>query len=613
MSDGFLPPVIIEMIADAKQFFVTKNAVVGGVKEIGAAGDVASAKLSHIGQRLSTGLLFGVAGALAYGLKAAIDFEHHLENLSLIAGVTGDELKYVKDQVLAVSSETSTANTKISDAYVLVEQAGYRGAKATEIVRAAAEASKITHSDLNETVKSLLVTQNLQIKGTKDVAATTGFLVDSLSHGTKSFEDTASLLKGKLALAFKTYGLDISSAISANNIFSKAQINGTKASMGLAGVIEKLIKPSESTGKLLGSIGLNQQKVAEDLKKPNGLITVFTELRSGFDNFASAADKKRGFGAFFSQMFGGKTGAAAQALLNFAPEFAKGLGSSADAAKLLADRFAEWQKNTTEGKLATFQTALQNFEVALGETLLPAASKVLEWINTFAEKIRKDKNFRESVKTAFEVAIGLAIGVKLLPVMNKLLGMFKTSSVVANTGAVGLNTGATQLNTAALVALRTGLIGAGILTGVETAGAAAIGAGAIEGVVGAGLLAAAAPFAAAFVAVAAVGLGVWWLSTKHEGNVNTPEQDQWMKDHPVNPNTGGPTGPATPKGMNYGQWKGMTMTKYGLDNRHFNLLGQEYLSEGHSFKDWQAGKANIPQLERAVTAKDHTVKFKVVP
>ena len=498
MSSGFLPPVVVELVASAKEFYATKNEVVHGVREIGREGELTSAKLANLGRKISTGFLFGIAGALAVGLKSAIEYEHAIEQIGIIAGVSGKELEYLKTTVIDVSNATSTANTDIAGAYQLVEQAGFRGAKATEIVTAAAKAAKVTHSDLNETVKALIVTQNLHIKGTENAAATTGYLVESLAHGTKTFSDTSALLSGKVALAFKTYGIDISSAISASDIFSKAQIKGTKASLGLAGVIEKLEKPSDSTGKVLKSIGLTQAQIADELRKPNGLIHVFEMLQGGFNKFATAADKQRGSGAFFSQLFGGRTAAAAQALLAFAPEFAKGLGGSAEAAALLAEKFKEWQTQTTEGKLAKFKTSLQNFETKLGENLLPAASKVLDWINRFADKIRDDKSFRNNIKHAFEVGIGLALGVKLLPIVNKIRGAFKATEVAGNTGAVTGNTGATNLNTDALIALRTAMIEGGLIKGAAGTGAAgAAGAGAAGAEAAVGISAAAVPVIAA--------------------------------------------------------------------------------------------------------------------
>jgi hypothetical protein len=108
----------------------------------------------------------------------------------------------------------------------------------------------------------------------------------------------------------------------------------------------------------------------------------------------------------------------------------------------------------------------------------------------------------------------------------------------------------------------------------------------------------AGPFALAFAAVAGAGLAFWFLN-KTNPNVNTPEQDRWIKKHGLRPQAT-PEGDDAVRGAKYGQWMGKTMLKYGLSQRQLNLLGQEYLREGHSFKDWQMGKANIPQLQKTI-------------
>jgi len=202
----------------------------------------------------------------------------------------------------------------------------------------------------------------------------------------------------------------------------------------------------------------------------------------------------------------------------------------------VGNAFDTWLKNP-EGALENFKTVAKNTLIGLGDLLLPSVASGLNFLNGVMAKLGKSP---------------------------ELVSAFKNLGTVIVAGMLGAK-----------------------VASMGTALAAAFGSE---------LVLLAGPFALAFAAVAATGLAFWWLH-KNDANVNTPEQDKWMKEHALRPQAG-PTGDDAARGAKYGQWMGKTMLQYGLSQRQLNLLGQEYLREGHSFKDWQMGKANIPQLQK---------------
>jgi hypothetical protein len=185
--------------------------------------------------------------------------------------------------------------------------------------------------------------------------------------------------------------------------------------------------------------------------------------------------------------------------------------------------------------LALFKTVAKNTLIGLGDLLLPSVASGLNFVNTVMEKLGKSPGLQTA---------------------------FKDLGVVILAGMTGAK-----------------------LASIGTAIAASFG---VEATILAG------PLGLAFATAAGLYLLNRYLM-RDPNNVNTPEQNKYLKEHPVNP-----LAAPTSLGAKYGEWRGMTMMKYGLSTKQFNLLGQEFLKEGHSFKEWQMGKANIPQLQKTL-------------
>ncbi|MFF7158120.1 phage tail tape measure protein [Streptomyces sp. NPDC008139] len=98
--------------------------------------------------------LVGV-GFVAYGVKAAGDFQQSMNLLVTACGESAGNLKKVSDGVMSLARSTGTSTEQLADGMYQVEKAGYRGADGLKVLRAAAQGAREEGADL-KTVTSAM-------------------------------------------------------------------------------------------------------------------------------------------------------------------------------------------------------------------------------------------------------------------------------------------------------------------------------------------------------------------------------------------------------------------------------------------------------------------------
>jgi TP901 family phage tail tape measure protein len=427
-----LPPLRVELLADIREFKAKMTEAETSVVELGKAGETTGAKFAALGQKMGSAVLYGVGGAMVLATKYAYDYNKSIEEIGLQSNVSQAELDRLKGKVLEVSTATATSSTQIAEAYKQVEKAGISGAAADTLVTNAAKAARVAHADLNQTIQAGLVVQQLHIKGAGTAAQTMGMFTAAMKGGNVSLDDITATLQGKAAVALQNYGVDLKSTLASMDVFAKAGIKGDSAAQTLTMSLNKLLVPSAKTDKILQSVGLTQDKLASDIRKPGGLATVFTELR---DKAEKAGVSAQDLGRFYSQIFGARAGAGATLLLN-------NIGALQSASQKIGgsninNAFADWLKNP-EGALAKFQTTAKNTLIRLGDYLLPGATTVLGWVNTTLIPNLQGKGSNSGLFQGIgAIILGGLAGAKLGSIGVKIAGAFGAEVSGAWAGPIG--------------------------------------------------------------------------------------------------------------------------------------------------------------------------------
>jgi hypothetical protein len=122
-----------------------------------------------------------------------------------------------------------------------------------------------------------------------------------------------------------------------------------------------------------------------------------------------------------------------------------------------------------------FKTTLTNALTSAGEVILPVATKVLAWVNGFANALKNNAALRTALEITLGAGFAAALASKLKNAFDTVKGLFGAAPLVSNTTA-------TEQNTAAILdmipALRgMGALGAGEGAAVGAGEGAALGAG----------------------------------------------------------------------------------------------------------------------------------------
>ena len=488
MAESFLPPVVVQILADAAQV-KSEFAKVGTETEaLGAKFDTMGSRMGVLGSRIATGYLAVIGGAMVYGTKLAWDYNKSIEEIGLQSGASAEELERLKNKVLEVSTNTATSSKDIAEAYLNVEKAGIRRAAADDLVTAAAKAAHITGGKVVDVTNALIAVQTLHTAKSMSSAQITDILVKANKSHLGSVDSLAAALSGKVGAALALHNVSMTQSLAITDELSKAKFTNTRAVVSFTNAIGKLETPNKNMNDTMTKFGVSSSKVQTLMTGPDGLVNTLDYLHD------VAVKTGAGDGALSTALFGTGGAPAAFTLMSNSQDIlktVKGLGGSAQD---LNTQFGGWLK-LPEAQVQQFKTTLTNALTSAGEVILPVATKVLAWVNGFANALKNNAALRTALEITLGAGFAVALASKLKSAFDTVKGLFGTAPLVSNTTATTANTVALEENSAAL--LGKGAVGAGE--------GAAVGAGETA-VAGGAAATLAAPAAVALAGYGAVKL-----------------------------------------------------------------------------------------------------------
>lgn len=407
-----MPPMIIEIMASIKDFQAKKDEVIGGMEEIQKAGKTTSERMAVMGSRIATGYLMAIAGATAYSIKLAYEYNEVIDKIGLESGASAEEVDRLKGKILEVSSATATSNKEIADAYLQAEKAGLRKSAADDLVTASAKAAKVTGGTVVDMTKAVIAAQTLQITKGMSVAELTDTLVNANKAHIGSISSLETALQGRVGAAFAAHNLGLQESLVITDKLSQAGFANTRAMMTFASSLSKAQAPTSAQVKSMEALGVNSSKVATMLSKPNGVIQTVQYL--------GEISKKTGesAGKLATAVFGASGSSAGSVLIKNATALAAQYSTLAGSGADLNKQFDVWLK-TPAGQMSQFKTSLQNIMTDAGSALLPAATQILKWANGFVKLL----NDHPVLKDIFS---GAAIGTAVLAASSKFGNLIKS-------------------------------------------------------------------------------------------------------------------------------------------------------------------------------------------
>lgn len=320
-----------------------------------------------------------IAAVGAVSLHAAEDFQDSTKRIQTQAGASATEVKNLSSGMLGLAASVATTPTVLADAAYHIESVGLRGAAALDVLKIAAEGAKIGGADLTDVTNGLDAAVVSGIKGVQNYQQAMGNLNATVGAGDMTMQDLSDALGTGILAAAKTAGLALTDVDAALATFGDNNIRGSEAATKLRQVIMLMEAPSGKAADALKQIGLQSTTLADDMRKPNGLLVAFQDLQVHLAASGKTASEQA---AIISAAFGGSRTAGSVEILLTQIDRLQSKYAEVDAGSKNFTK--DWAAYTQTFSYAAdaMKAGAEALGIELGDKLLPAATSATHWIGT---------------------------------------------------------------------------------------------------------------------------------------------------------------------------------------------------------------------------------------
>jgi len=323
-----------------------------------------------------------LGGALVEGTRRALEFEKGLANLSVITGISGDELEALGDKAKEIALRFGgDAKSQLDLMSIALSKLGPDLAKSKEQfagfienVNIFAKATGQDAATAGQQLMDVMLQVGVNTSDANEVLRASGELMDVLAKAAQEgAAETSALAESYLQVGSTAKQLNLSSTQVAAALegLAFAGKSGAEAGVGLRNVLTSLVKTSSAAEKALNSIGLSSAELGKSLSE-KGIADTLQLLQDGLQKLGSDAERS----ALLVRVFGKENLAAAGGLLNNLDkirELQKRIESGAQGAAL----------KQAETRMATMGELLERLKTAAGLVLEALGSQVLRVANMF--------------------------------------------------------------------------------------------------------------------------------------------------------------------------------------------------------------------------------------
>lgn len=216
--------------------------------------------LTKVGQATTVvGLAF-----VAYGVKAAGDFQQQMNLLVTACGESQSKLKMVSDGVMSLARQTGTSTSQLAEGMYQVEKAGYRAGDGLQVLKAAAQGAREEGADLKDVTNAMTSVMASYHLGAEDSVRVMNALKTAAGEGKMTMQEFSASLATviPIASANKVSFAEVGGAIAT---LSQHGTSAREATQELASTIRNLAAPNNVAVQEMQRLGLSSTDVATKL------------------------------------------------------------------------------------------------------------------------------------------------------------------------------------------------------------------------------------------------------------------------------------------------------------------------------------------------------------
>jgi TP901 family phage tail tape measure protein len=317
------------------------------------------------------GGLTAIIGEAITQLKIAydtfVDFETALVRVSSATDLTGEELAQLEEQLkeaaMAAGEEFGVGATKAMEALESLVKAGLEGEDAIEALNAALALAQIEGIEAAEASDMLVGILGMYQMSAEEAAHATDVLANASIQGIATASEFAHGLQFVGGRA-QSLGFSLEETTAVLVAMNNAGINATSAGRYLNEMFSAMIKKSDQLGFSIYDASGNMLSLAE----------ISGNLVERLNEFSTAEERN----TYLTEIFGNRAGRAALTLMSLGEsgeevtaafeDMVGEMGESGTAMNVMGEIM-----DTTAGKQAKLQAAIENLQITMGEELADSA------------------------------------------------------------------------------------------------------------------------------------------------------------------------------------------------------------------------------------------------
>ncbi len=429
--------LLIKIKADTKKAVEEIEKLKGEIKEFAKevqTGDVSlqksEASLAKFTKRLTqlaTAYMSFQAVKGAIGVVA--DFEQSIAKLGAISGASKDKLEALKQKAEELGKSTMFSASEVAEGMNYLAMAGYKTkdilASIGDVLNLAA-IGQTSLAEASDIASNILSGFNLKASETTRVV---DVMTATITNANTNIPELGEAMK-YVAPQARALGVSLEETAAAIGVLSNA---GIKASMAGTGLSTMLLRLSAPTGRAADAIKELGIKLFDANGKFVGLKNALLQFKEKLKG-ASQEIKAQ----YLTDIFGIETMKTALTLIDSVDSGYDKLLAKIQKSTGLTKEKVKQMTDTFKMHLKELQSAFEGLLIVVGNDLLPALTKFVEWLTKATADVSNFyKENKELIKVIGELAAALYAVGKTKAVIEAILGAQAVARIVAATKAVG--------------------------------------------------------------------------------------------------------------------------------------------------------------------------------
>ncbi len=349
----------------------------GELENVEASGTSAFGALASGAAMAGAAIVAGAGYGLLKAGEAASNFQAQMMQIHTQAGAGMGEVAKQSNNLINLAPQVGESVSTLASGMYHIESVGFRGSKALNILKVAAQGAQVGNANLVDVTNALDAAVVSGIPGVQNYQQAMGTLNAAVGAGDMSMQDMADAMGTGILATSKQFGLSLNDVGAALAVFGDNNIRGADAATKLRMALQYSAVVSKNGAKALATIGMSATEMSQDFHS-GGLVKGLQDLQN---HLQQAGISSQNAGTLLAQAFGKRAGVGLQVLLDQLPR----LKSKYEAITAQSKKFgSDWKAttHTTKFQLNALSSGFGALEVKIGEAVLPIANKILVWFNS---------------------------------------------------------------------------------------------------------------------------------------------------------------------------------------------------------------------------------------